>query len=150
MLSLFTNLSMKKIDTNTTTWARIAKNLKSVTRYFITGGIVYLVDVLTFSLIVLATPDYYQAANIVARLTGAIIGFFLHKYFTFSDNQQTRNKKTQLFQYTVLFTTNICFSAALLYLLIDQFRSNPFVARIITDVLVISASYLVSRYIIFK
>lgn len=117
-------------------------------RYILVGGIIYAFDFLIFSIFVLIDSDLYVIGNIVARILGALLGFFLHRNWTFKTEYKL-TKKNQLFMYLLLLLGNIFASSFLLFILVDLLLINELYARIITDAIIIIFTFLISKFFIF-
>lgn len=116
-------------------------------RYVIVGGGTYVADFLVYLLVISLSPALYLQGNVAGRLAGALLGFVLHKRWTFG-GQHVRSTATQALSYSLLLLFNIGFSSALLVSLQTLLPDlGPVVARIITDVVVIGFTFVCSRYI---
>ena len=116
-------------------------------RYVIVGGGTYVADFLVYLLIVTLSPALYLQGNAAGRLAGALLGFVLHKYWTFG-GQHVRSTGSQALSYALLLLFNIGFSSALLMSLQTLLPGlGPLLARIVTDVVVIGFTFVCSRYI---
>lgn len=118
-------------------------------RYVIVGGGTYVADFLIYLLVVTLAPTMYLQGNVAGRLTGAVIGFVMHKYWTFG-GQHSRSIVTQALSYALLLFLNIGLSSALL-MGFNTYRPDigPVLARVITDILVIGFTFIFSK-LIFK
>lgn len=116
-------------------------------RYVFVGGGTYVADFLVYLLVVTLSPALYLQGNVAGRLAGALLGFVLHKHWTFR-GQHVRSTSAQALSYSLLLLFNIGFSSALLVSLQTLLPSlGPVVARIVTDVVVIGFTFVCSRYI---
>lgn len=118
-------------------------------RYGIVGGIVYAADFVAFAILMALTPGVYLAANIVGKTTGAIVGFLLHKKFTFSWDQKDSAKR-QAATYLLLFGFNLAASSLLIWLLVDFAHANAFIAKLFVDVIVIAGSFIANRLWVYR
>ena len=78
-----------------------------------------------------------------------MLGFFLHRHFTFSWEQR-HGARRQFVSYCAVLLGNIALSTALLWLLVEQAQANAFVARIATDAVVIVVAFLLSRLWVYR
>lgn len=122
----------------------------STTRYLLVGGLIYFIDIISFVGSVSAFGrNYYLVANIFAKTVAAIVGFFLHKYFTFSGDQHY-DTRWQFMMYIGLFVFNTFLSSILVFLLIDLLQLTAIPSRIAVDVIVTGIAYLISKKIVFR
>jgi len=117
-------------------------------RYVLVGGVVYVFDFLVFSIFVLINNELYAAGNVISRVLGALLGFFLHRSWTFKTKYR-HSKDRQLLMYIFLLSVNILVSTLLLYILVDLMLLNEFHARIIIDSIIIIFTFAVSKLFIF-
>lgn len=119
-------------------------------RYVIVGGATYVTDFLVYLLVVTLSPALYLQGNAAGRIAGALLGFILHKHWTFG-GQHVRSTLSQALSYTLLLLFNIGFSSVLLMSLQTFLPGlGPLLARIVTDVVVIGFTFVCSRYIFRK
>lgn len=123
---------------------------KEALRYVIVGGGTYVVDFLVYLLVIGVAPSLYLQGNVAGRIAGAVLGFVLHKYWTFGGDH-VRSAPMQALSYLALLGFNIVFSSALLmgfnaYLPV----LGPVFSRVATDVIVIAFTFVCSRRIFHR
>jgi putative flippase GtrA len=119
-------------------------------RYLAVGSVVYAIDVGLFSAIVISLDRrYYLAANVVAKIAAAAVGFLLHRHFTFARRQRQR-WHGQLMLYGLLFVLNLGLSSVLLFLSVALLRLEPVASKIAADLVVFFASFVINRQIVFR
>ena len=110
----------------------------------------YGVDMGTFAALVSSVgPSHYLIANIVAKITAAVVGFFLHKHFTFSW-QQRDGWARQAILYVFLFVLNIGLSTTLFHACVDLSSLPLLPSKIATDVIIVLTGFVMSRYVVFR
>ncbi len=120
---------------------------RETSRYIIVGGITYVVDLFIYLLVVTFSSSLFLEGNISGRIVGALIGFYLHKYWTFNGRQIYSTKK-QIMNYSLLLLFNIFLSSILLTGFNLYWHSLGSVwSRIFTDILIIILTFLCSRFI---
>ena len=118
-------------------------------RYGIVGGVVYLSDFAVFAAILWFMPDAYLLANVIGKVTGALVGFVLHRHFTFSWEQKDKASR-QAISYLLLLAANLAISSLLMWLLVDSVGANAFIAKIFVDVVVIAVSFVAGRLWVYR
>lgn len=118
-------------------------------RYGLVGVCVFATDFLGYWTILQALPGAWLAANIAGKSTGALLGFLLHRHFTFSWQHRDGGAR-QLIAYICLFTANLALSSGLLWLLVEGAHLNDLVAKVLADVVVIATSFVVSRTWVYR
>ena len=118
-------------------------------RYFAVGISVVIIDFFTFLLLIYFFPQAYMVANIAGKSAGALIGFFIHKHFTFGGEQE-RSTVLQLLLYSCLYLANISLSSFVIYVGVEVIELLAVPAKIVADVLVTANSFVFSRFFVFK
>ena len=117
--------------------------------YILMGALVYVADLGSFSAMVHFAPDRPLEANAIAKVIGATLGFFLHKYVTFSDPQRDGVLRQGL-RYALLLLMNVVLGSALLHLLLGSWPLPVVPTRILVDGVIIVASFFASRSLVFN
>lgn len=125
---------------------RHVDRLLEVARYVSVGLLTYVIDISVYLLVVAIDARLYLAANAAGRIVGAIVGFFLHRSWTFKTEDRPA-LLTQAWQYLGLLLISMALSSAVLVALVDLMKLPPAWARVATDVIVIGVVYLASRFI---
>jgi putative flippase GtrA len=118
-------------------------------RYGIVGGVVYLSDFAIFAAVLWFMPDAYLVANVIGKMTGALVGFVLHRHFTFSWEQKDKAGR-QAASYMLLLTANLAISSLMMWLLVDSAGGNVFVAKLVVDIVVIVSSFVAGRLWVYR
>ena len=117
-------------------------------RYVLVGLLIYAIDISVYALIVWFYPDYYIAANLLSRITSAVVGFFLHRNFTFSWDHE-HGLSRQVVSYLLLLGFNLLLSSVALFFLVDVLDIAEIPGKLITDAMVIVVAFVASRLLVF-
>ncbi|MEY2928223.1 MAG: hypothetical protein RL367_2700 [Pseudomonadota bacterium] len=123
--------------------------VQQVFRYGAVGLVVFGCDFATYAALLHSVPSAYLPANVAGKAVGAAVGFVLHKYFTFSWDQKQRTGQ-QILSYLALMLLNFATSCVLLWLLVARLGLDKFVAKVMTDLVVIATSFLVGRLWVYR
>ena len=118
-------------------------------RYFAVGIGVVILDFLSFLLFVFFWPQAYVLANIVGKSVGSLVGFFIHKHFTFA-GKQARSTILQLLLYTTLYLANMVLSSFVIYIGVEIIELSTVLSKLVADILVTANSFILSRFLVFK
>lgn len=118
-------------------------------RYGLVGLCVVAADFLVYLAGLALAPKAFLVSNVCGKTAGALLGFVLHKRFTFSW-QQKHSSGRQLASYLALFLSNLAMSSFLLWLLAVRLEIGPILAKLLVDGIVIATSFLVSRLWIYR
>ena len=117
-------------------------------RYLVTGGVAWLVDlaVFTFFLPLMGIVS----AQLVARITGAIVAFIGHKLFVFRAlDRSPAALATQTLGYAALWALAYVLSAGALVILIGHLNWNTIAAKFVVEVGIVLMNYTVMKSLIF-
>ena len=106
----------------------------------------YCIDIGTFSILLTWLNSSPTFANAAGKVNACVFAFCMHRWFTFSSTGEIRGEAAR---YTALALLNIVASSALLGVLTIVI-SLVVVAKIISDVILIAATFAIARTFVFK
>ena len=130
-------------DTNHTSWFN---KYYEVLSYLFFGGCTTLVNILTFWVLRLLKIGVY-ASNIVAWIVSVLFAFITNKLFVFESKGNAIKEGISFFAFRLL---SLVFDMGIMYLLIDVFKWNDLLSKILTNIFVIIINYIFSKLFIFK
>jgi len=120
---------------------------KEILKFSVSSLAGFLTDYLLYSLIVLlAGPRGILLANVAARLVSASVNFAFNYRYVFHSRETLANSALKYF--TLACAILIC-NSALLYLFSAVGGWNPFLAKIVVELLLFVGSWLVQRAFVF-
>lgn len=121
--------------------------------FLIVGGIQYLLDAALYALMI-SNGVNTLPANITSRASAASIGFLLNRYWTFGQrNESVKRFGSSLLRFLVLFATMTLISTlAVLWLeaVWGDDNMSRIIAKLLVEALLAVASFLVSRFWVFR
>lgn len=128
----------------------LLKKYKEFIRYGIFGLLTTLLHILLFWLLIKLGLKYY-IANVITLITIKALSYIVNKIFVFKT--KCKNKKeliNEIFKYTIsrLFTLLLDYFG--LILLVEVFKVNELLGKIIVLVLVVLINYFLCKYIVYK
>lgn len=119
---------------------------KKILLYIAFGSVAFLVDNLTFNLLLLVYKNYLFT-NIISVHAGIIVSFFLNVKFNFKIDDKIKNRFSKFYLISIL---GLILSSSLLFLFIDILHSRVFIAKILTSVLTAITQYILNIKFSFK
>jgi putative flippase GtrA len=116
-------------------------------RYGLVQVIAYAIDMGGFLLVLGSGLSGPVVANMAAKLAAGLFAFAAHRRFTFGTGERA-NTFIQGLRYFALLALNIPLSSGLLALLLLWIPQAP-VAKFISDVVIVAATYWVSKLVVF-
>jgi putative flippase GtrA len=124
--------------------------LREASAYISVAGAAALSDWLVFSLVSWLSPErdvvYAQA---IARLTGGLVAFVMHRSWSFRD-QQGLGLTTEAGRFLALYVFSFCLSIAVVYGLVDVLGTNRFASKAIADTLCFVVNFIVMKVWVFN
>jgi Predicted membrane protein len=127
------------------------RNLWEPLSYLFFGGLTTVVNLLIYYLCFSFLHWHYLIATSIAWLGAVIFAFMTNKKWVFNSN--TISKKAvgmELIKFIFYRVLSLVIDASFMVLLIDVCTFNNWGAKIFTQVIVVLANYLFSKFLIFK
>ena len=124
---------------------------KQLLTYIIVGGVQYILDAATFSLLIFVLPA--GEANVLARLVGAFSGYILNGHFTFHNkNKSNLNFKVFLRFIFVWLLMTIISTLAISHLLtiFAQGWSVSVIVKLAVEAVLVLMSFTLQKLFVFK
>ncbi len=126
----------------------LQRNFILIVRYLVVGVLIYTIDMLSFIFSFYLLDLDELIANGFAKILAGILGFLLHKKFTFQINKYKDNA-IQKYRYIALLFSTVLVSVLFFYFILMIIR-NPVVAKFISDILIVLLSFLISKQWVFS
>ena len=130
-------------DTNHISWFN---RFYEVLSYLFFGGCTTLINILTFWILRVFKIGVYTS-NVIAWIVAVLFAFVTNKLFVFESKGNTIKQGVSFFIFRLI---SLVFDMGIMYLLIDVFKWNDLLSKIITNVFVIIINYIFSKVFIFK
>jgi len=115
-------------------------------RFLAVGGANTLLTYALYSLLIYAGAHYFVAIS-AAYVLGIINGFMWNKFYTF----KSRNKAGgEFIRYVLVYLFGLLISVFVLYLMIDCFEINSYMAGAVNIIFITVLSWTGHRYFSFK
>ena len=126
---------------------------KEQIRYIITGGFTTLVSLGTYWVVTELFLDptkaaSLNAANSISWIAAVTFAYITNRRYVF-DSQNTDIKKEALQFYTARLGT-LALDVASMYVMVVVIGINDRIAKLIVQVLIVIANYVLSKYIVFR
>jgi putative flippase GtrA len=127
----------------------VGDGLPRTLRYLLVGGMAWVIDIAVFALCV--TGVGVASAQLLARLSGAIVAFFGHKVFVFGeDSLEPATVARQALRYVSLWVLSVTISTLALIGLIDHAGVHALSAKVAVESAMVAMNYLVMRSVVFR
>jgi putative flippase GtrA len=118
-------------------------------RYLIVGGVLFAVDLAVFLLLFEVLGVAPAVAQLAARGSGALIGFFAHRHYTFRAALPSPRfgLGIQGGGYLSVALATFFLSPVVLVLALDALGSRAIPAKIVTEAVLVTLTYLAMRFL---
>jgi putative flippase GtrA len=125
------------------------KNLREGAAYISVAGLSAVSDWLVFAVFSWLLPAVDVVfAQAIARLTGGVVAFALHKLWSFK-NQEGQGLGTEAGRFLALYVFSFCVSVGTVYVLVDLLGLNRFASKAFADILCFCVNFLVMKFYVF-
>lgn len=118
-------------------------------RYLLTGTSLFVVDFCTFLVLVKLGGLPPAVAQLCARATGALTGFFAHRHFTFRDSLRDPRYGVvrQGSGYLIVAVTTFVVSPFLLVFILALTQGRLVIAKLLTELVLVTTTFVCLRYL---
>lgn len=128
--------------------ASIINKYKTIITYILFSTASFVVDILSFTIILMFLKDKIIISSYLARAISSIFNYIVNKKYVFKNN--VKNDYKSMFFYFLLVIINITISGTLVKKIYFYIHYNATFIKIIIDSLIFIINYFLQKYIIFK
>lgn len=118
---------------------------KEIFKFLMSSMCSFIIDYLLYSIIV-SVSNKLILSNIIARIISATVNYNINKKIVF--NNKDKGFK-QVFEYFILAVIILIFNTIILNLFVNCFLMNKYAAKIITEIVLLTLSWIVQKKMIF-
>lgn len=121
-------------------------------RYFVTGGLAFIVDFGVFSLALYYFDIHYLIANLIGLMAGNVVNYLLSIGWVFSSEKRTMEKH-RLIEITVFMLISLVgmgLNEYLMYVFVGLLAIQEMVSKVGAAVIVLLYNFFARKYILFK
>lgn len=129
------------------------KRYKEIVNYLIVGGLTTVVSLGVYYGCVLTILDpevavQLQAANIISWIAAVTFAYFTNRKFVFESKNENKLKEATAFYGSRV--TTLLVDMGCMFLMVTLFGWNDKIAKLIVQVIVTVANYVLSKFIVFR
>ncbi|MFV0471539.1 MAG: GtrA family protein [Paludibacteraceae bacterium] len=117
-------------------------------RYFVSGGIAFVVDFLLLYLLTEKIGLHYIVSTIISFLAGLTITYLLSIYWVY-DNRRFDNRKIELIIFILLGAVGLALTSFLMWLFTDIFHIYYMISKIFTTIVVSLWNFIAKKILLF-
>ena len=129
---------------------KLYKKYQEIINYLIAGGLTVLVTVLSYAFFTKILHIYYIVSNILAWIVAVIFAYVVNRRFVFQSKSSKIARVKEIRNFFIFRLLSLLIDTILMYLLVDIFRINDLISKMIVQIVVIVLNYIFSKFFIFK
>lgn len=131
---------------------KLLNKYKTVFTYLLSSGLSFVVDIMTFSIILYFIKDRFVNAILLssyaARAISSVVNYFVNKKYVFK-NEKKRNYKAFI-EYFLLVIINITISGLIVTKVYNYIHLNATFIKVVIDSIIFVINYFLQKLVIFK
>lgn len=129
------------------------KKYEEIINYLIVGGLTTVVSLGTYYLCVYTFLNpkiswQLQCANIISWIAAVTFAYFTNRIFVFKSKNE--NKLKEAFNFYAARVSTLLLDMGFMYLFVSLLNFNDKIIKIVVQVLITIANYLISKLFVFK
>ena len=121
-------------------------------RYFVTGGLAFIVDFGVFSLALYYFEIHYLISNLIGLMAGNVVNYLLSLGWVFS-TEKRKMEKHRLLEITIFVTISLVgmgLNEFLMFAMVGLAELNEMFSKIVSAGVVLVYNFLARKFILFK
>lgn len=120
-------------------------------RYFVTGGLAFVVDFGVFSLALYYYEIHYLIANLIGLMAGNVVNYLLSLGWVFSAEKRKMEKHRllEIVVFVIISLVGVGLNELLMFLLVGYGNFNEMLSKIVAAGIVLIYNFLARKFILF-
>ena len=123
---------------------------KEIINYLIAGALTTIVSIASYELFKNVFHIHYIISNILSWIAAVTFAYFVNRKFVFGSKSTGKDKLLEFFNFVKYRLLSLVIDTMLMYLLVDIFKFNDDISKIIVQVVVVILNYIFSKFLTFK
>lgn len=121
---------------------------EEIWNYLIAGGLTTLVSIGSYALFAKCFNINYIISNILSWIVAVVFAYFVNRIFVFKSKD--KNKLKEFLSFTGARLLTLLLDTGLMILLVQILHVNDMISKVLVQIIIIIANYLISKLIIFR
>lgn len=127
---------------------KLYKKYEEIINYLIFGVLTTLVSILSYALFTRIFSFNYIVSNILSWIISVTFAFITNKLYVFK--VKDNNIISEMIKFYLSRLTSLLIELVIMYIMVDVFRLNDMICKIIVQFIVIVLNYVFSKLFVFK
>ena len=121
-------------------------------RYFVTGGLAFIVDFGAFALALYYFEIHYLIANLIGLMAGNVVNYLLTVGWVFSTEKRKMEKHVflEVVIFVLISLVGMGLNELLMYVFVDMLTIQEMVSKVLAAIIVLLYNFLARKFILFK
>lgn len=121
-------------------------------RYFVTGGLAFVVDFGAFALALYYFDIHYLIANLIGLMAGNVVNYLLTVGWVFSTEKRKMEKHVflEVVIFVLISLVGMGLNELLMYVFVDMLTIQEMVSKVLAAIIVLLYNFLARKFILFK
>lgn len=121
-------------------------------RYFVTGGLAFIVDFGVFALSLYYFEIHYLVSNLIGLMAGNVVNYLLSIGWVFSSEKRKMEKHRllEIIVFVLISLFGMGLNEFLMYLFVGVLVVQEMISKIVAAIIVLLYNFFARKYILFK
>lgn len=121
-------------------------------RYFVTGGLAFVLDFGTFTLALYYFGIHYLVSNLIGLATGNVVNYLLTMRWVFSTEKRKMGKHVllEVIVFVLISLLGMGLNELLMFTFVGVLHIQEMVSKVCAAIIVLLYNFLARKYILFK
>lgn len=121
-------------------------------RYFVTGGLAFVVDFGAFALALYCFEIHYLLANLIGLMFGNVVNYLLSLSWVFNAEKRKMEKHRiiEIIVFVAISLVGMGLNEFLMYVFVDVFALLEMFSKVVAAIVVLLYNFLARKFILFK
>lgn len=120
-------------------------------RYFLTGGLAFVVDFGLFAVCLYALDWHYLVSNLIGLIAGLVVNYWISVRWVFAAcKRSVSNRSLEFSLFALIGILGVLLNQALMWLQVDFLELLPMLAKLISAAIVLLWNFGIRKIFLFK
>ena len=121
-------------------------------RYFVTGGLAFVVDFALFAIALYCFDVHYLLANLIGLMGGNVVNYLLSIGWVFSAEKRKMEKHQlmEIMVFVLISLVGMGLNELLMYIFVGLFAMQEMLSKACAAIIVLLYNFLARKFILFK
>ncbi|HOP73622.1 MAG TPA: GtrA family protein [Bacillota bacterium] len=124
-------------------------DIRKIFYYLVFGVLTTVLSILTYSILVWLNI-HYMVSNVLAFVVAVSFAYITNRRWVFKTGEPDKVDVMEFLRFIASRISTLIFESIILFIFITLLEFNPYVVKVIANMIVIFSNYFLSEFIVFK